>query len=242
MAIKLKSITRLIPWSLALRAVLFGAAWLILPFWAFSILALYLYFVPLFQPLKLGVPFATLLFFTYTLTPNIWFAILLLVIFYLILGMKDLILIDRIAAYEILVLLLLFLVFFGFFSWVTNLGIRSAPFKAVLPAGLFFFLARGFLYYPDSPPPLLRVRKSGRWEFLFIGLGAFMIWQLSLVLLFLPMSFFYQSALLFLVTLFFLELFPYHLRGELSRERILVNFSTFFILGTVILAAIEWSI
>lgn len=72
--------------------------------------------------------------------------------------------------------------------------------------------------------------------------GALLVWQFSLVLLFLPISALHQAALLFIFGVVFLELFSYHIEEALTRERMLVHFSIFFILTVALLASIEWSI
>ena len=98
MAEKLKLILRPIPWSLLLKAAAFGVGWLILPFWVFVVLAALLYFLPVFQVLKLLFPFVLTLILAYLVPPSLWAGLFLSALFFFILGVKDLVLIDRAAA------------------------------------------------------------------------------------------------------------------------------------------------
>src|SRR2546422_648850 len=116
METKLKLISKRIHWSLALKAGGVAAAWYFLPRWAFLFVVLYFYFVPIFHPWKLFLPFLTFLFLVFNefVVPagqsqlsQIGFAAIIAVFFYVILGIKDLVLIDRRSAYDGLVLALI---------------------------------------------------------------------------------------------------------------------------------------
>lgn len=109
METKLRLILKRIHWSLALKAAILAVVWMVLPGWAFLILSAYLYFVPFFDPWKLFLPFLVFLFLAFTGPPNPGFALILGSLFYVILGIKDLILIDRRSAYDIMILISLFL-------------------------------------------------------------------------------------------------------------------------------------
>ena len=240
MATKLKSTIRRIPWSLVLRAGIFGFGWFLLPYEIFFLGALYLYFIPMFQPRKLALPFFLLLLFSYIETPSLWSAILMSAAFYLVLGVKDLILIDRVSAYELLILLIVFL---GGFQLFSSLDSSVGAYGLLVPiiwSGVFFFLFRNFLYYPEDSPSFFGgvLRERGIW----VGaIASFLFWQYLLFLLVLPLNFFYQTALLFIVALLFFEILPYYVRGNLSRERILANLSVSFFLSLCVVTSASWS-
>ncbi|RJP44175.1 hypothetical protein C4587_02200 [Candidatus Parcubacteria bacterium] len=241
MEAKLKSAIRRIPWSLVLKTGAVGVIWLTLPVWIAVCAALCFYFVPAFQVRKLALSFALFLWFLAFLDPTPWRAILIASIFYLILGIKDLVLIDRASAYETLILLIVAGLFLQFFSQAEfPVGLRMLASTSLL-GFLFFLLMRGFLHHPDTPPSLFRP-TSGFREFFLAALGGFVIWQGAIVLLFLPINLFYQSAILFLIALVFLEVFPYHNGGRLTRGRVVMIFSAFFVLSTVIAATAEWNL
>src|SRR3989344_5474343 len=112
---KLRSISNQIHWSSVLKAVVFALAWLWFPFWLYLPIALYLYLVPLFQARRLAIPFVTLLTLSYLEMPSGMFALMLGAVFYILLLIKDLLLSDRRSAYELLVLMLSFLVLREFY-------------------------------------------------------------------------------------------------------------------------------
>jgi hypothetical protein len=71
-----------------------------LPFWLFLIVALYLYFVPITGAHKVSAPFFVLLLISLFESQGILDAIIFAAIFYFILLIKDLLIIDRRSAYE----------------------------------------------------------------------------------------------------------------------------------------------
>jgi hypothetical protein len=234
---KIKSVISLR--GLLFRAVVFGAAWLWLPFWLFLIIALYLYLAPLFRPAKFALPFLILLIFAAIEPPNVWLAVLFSSLFYLILGIKDLILIERRSAYEILVLTMFFFMAVKFFSRFDNWGSGAAFFYAALFGAVSFFLARDFLDYSCLPDP--SDAYAGKRRDIFSGLLALMVWQFSLAALFLPLNFWYQSAIIFLAASVFLELGIGYLGKKSVRRASLVGFSVFFVVLVIILGSANWT-
>jgi len=118
MAEKLKSILKRTNWSSLLRAVIFAAAWWATPFisfWVFLLVALYLYFVPFTGAEKVSVPFFVLLLISFLQGNSILAAVIFGAIFYFIILIKDLLIIDRRSAYDILVLVLSYLLIRNFF-------------------------------------------------------------------------------------------------------------------------------
>ena len=96
-------------------AAVFAVTWLVLPWWLFLLVALYCYFIPFFWPGKLFVPFFCLMVITVVQPPSFLFAVIFGVIFYYILLVKDLVIVNRRSAYEILVIALSFFLIRDFF-------------------------------------------------------------------------------------------------------------------------------
>ncbi|MDO8536749.1 MAG: hypothetical protein Q7R94_00695 [bacterium] len=250
---KLKSILKPIHWSLVLKSAAFGASWFFLPLWAFLVLAFYFYFIPLFKPLELSPPFFLTIFFAAIEPANVWLAIFFAVIFYLILGVKDLIFINRKSSYEVLALLLLFLTFIKFFSHFDSWDGNSAFFGAFFVSLVFFLLAEGFLRYGSSPEfssgemdvenklPLERLVKI-KFAKIAAGIMAFCIYALILVLLFLPMNFLYQSALLLVVAAILFEFLIDYGQGTLVRKKLISGLSIFFVFLVIILESAQWTL
>jgi len=239
MAIKLKSILGRIHWSLVLRAVIFSLAWFLLPFWIFLLIAAYFYFYPFFRPLTLALPFFLLVIFAAIENQSLPLAVFFAVVFYLILGIKDLILINRKPIYEILVLLLSFLMFVRFFAQFDGWAGAGAPLCGLAAAAVFVFLSRGFLRYETS---LEEEAARGKHRGVALGLVGILLWQFSLAILFLPINFLYQAAILFLLATTGLEFASDYLSNRLTRQRTLTNFSVLLGVLVIILGSASWGL
>jgi len=224
MVTELKSILRRIPWSLALKAFAVSLSWLFLPYWIFLLTALYVYFVPFFQVARLGLPFALTLIATLflpktvvvseTQVPNFFAALVLFLIFFLILGVKDLILVHRARAYEFIILLLLFLNLLHFFAVTPSWNSFS------LTVGLVWLGAISFLLLRD----LFRYQKlflSDRERTASSALFTLFVLEGALTSFFLPLPFFSQAAFLFVGLSLLYEVLIENEKGVLSLKRAL---------------------
>ncbi len=247
MAVTLKSISRRIHWSLALKAAFFALAWLVLPFWLFFLIALYLYFVPLFQAGKLAVPYFVLLLLCFLQGHSIFSTLLFAVIFYALFLIKDLLVIDRRATHELLVFVLSFLLVRDFYIRFDQGVAGGALFYAFLVAVVLALLVRNFLrQFPAEPAG----PESGahRGTLRVAGWLSFMLFtQVLITGLFLPLDFIYQSALVFLFVVLVVELFQeYFTAGSadagLSRNGILATAMTIFALFVIVLSSARWSL
>src|SRR3989338_1335654 len=150
MAAKLKSILRPIHWSLAFKAALFAVAWLVLPAWAFVLVAFYLYCVPRFQALRFGFPFLALLVLLVTEPPRAVGAFFAGVAWYLLLGTKDMAFMEKRTPHAALVLLIVFLMCVLFFSRFSSWDRPEVFVYAFAVGAAFFLLCRGFLLHTAS--------------------------------------------------------------------------------------------
>lgn len=236
MAQALKLISEKIHLPLVLRSAVFSLAWLYLPFWAFFVLALYFYFVPLFHPGKLAPPFLAIIFFMALEPRGFLLAVLFAALFYLILGIKDFILINRQAAYEALVLLLVFFLAIEFFKGAESWSGFLPVIYSLAASLLAFLLLRSFGEYIGLGGAETRNRS------VFLALAAFFFWQMLLVLSFAPLNFLYQSAILIVAVAVFLELVLDRVSGALTRRRALLQFSIFLVFAAVILGSAQWGL
>ncbi|OGZ52733.1 MAG: hypothetical protein A3B25_00870 [Candidatus Ryanbacteria bacterium RIFCSPLOWO2_01_FULL_48_26] len=238
MAEKLKSILKQIPWSLALRAFVFGASWLLLPFWAFLLLSLYFYLFPFFQPVRFAVHFAILIFFMAAASLGFVAAVFFSIVFYLLLGLKDFRFTDRRSAYETFLILFVFMFasrFYFFFE--TRQGI--SPLFYVLFFGIiFFFLSRGLFGYSATSFELVLKNRSQVSRFIL----AVLLCQLMLGIAVLPLDFLYQTSFFFLSAVVLIESVFDYLYGVLTSRRLLANFSIFFVFVVIILGFAPWSL
>ena len=181
---KLKSILRRIPWSLALKAFVFGISWLLLPMWVFVFVALCSYLFPLFQSFKFASHFIVLLVLAISTDPSLSAAIFLSAVFYLLLGLKDFLFINRRATYEALILLFVFAISIRFYSLADHWSI-PAFFLAFFLGGLFFLLSREFPRYAGVASEGV---FSFRWSIALFILSLLLA-QLLVGILVLPLNF-----------------------------------------------------
>ncbi len=116
------------------------------------------------------------------------------VVFYFILLIKALIIIDRRFAYEVVMLVLLYLLLRGFFLNVGgSIGYRSL-FDSFVAAWAVSALVASFIKnFSTVPEDSAREARSFR---RMLGWMTFLLtWQLLIVGLFLPLNFLYQSAI-----------------------------------------------
>lgn len=227
---KLKSILRPIPWSLILKAFLFALGWLLLPFWLFIIFSLYLYLVPLFQAKVLALPFVFTLFLASLTQPHFWVAVFFGVIFFFILGIKDLVFVDRRTSYGILAFVLMFVAIFYSFSRF-DYGWDAAPFLWMLGlSAVFSLLLNNFLKNYIGQESDRRLKNT------LLGLVFLLFFESGLVILLLPITFLVQSALLFLIAVALFELSSDYFLKRLDARRVLIYFSVFFGISALIIS------
>jgi len=220
--------------GLLFKSCVFGLSWLLLPFWVFFFVAVYLYAIPFFQTSSLLAPFILTIVVSAIIPYGFLYAFFLGLLFFLLLGIKNLILVNRFESHQLMVSLLLFLIFFSMFSGFDNWQ-RWTVTVALFGAGLsFFFLFKELADYV--------VEHSKQKKILIAGIGSFLLWQFASILVFLPLNHFYQTALLFLSSVIMTDVFLEYLAGKLDRRKILNDFSIFFVLVVVILASANWGL
>ena len=232
---------------MALKAVIFSgllylsivySLWFMVALWAF---ALYFYFRSFFNIHQYLASFLTLLiasvlfinlpFTVYHLPFTIFFAFL----FFLLLGIKNLIFIRREPLYYLLNSLLFLTVFIYFFSsnnfdqpfWflIKSLAIFSAT----------FFLFKEFLTV-SVPVPL----GSQKRNLMAVG-SAFLSLQFLWVIAFLPFRSLNTASLALLVALILEDFIVHHLSGTINRRIVLRNITMFLILAMIIFGASKWA-
>jgi len=224
---KLKLISKQIHWSSVLKAAIFALAWFFLPFWLFLLIALYLYFFPLSQSGSVAVPFLVLLFLCLIEPSGILFTLVFGTIFFYILVIKDLLVIDRKSAYEILVFALSFLTLRSFYDRLGGGIGGSSLLYSFLIAIVIAFLVESFWQSK---------RNVISW-LLFMT-----IWQLLIAGLFLPVDFVYQAVIIFLALVIPVDLIPQYLSGDFIPEKIFAVSSAIFAALVIVLASAHWGL
>ena len=220
--------------GLLIKACLFSIGWLFLPFWVFLVLSIYFYLVPFFQPFKLLIPFILTLLAAAILPYGFWFAVLLGILFFLLFGIKNLILVNRFDNHQLMVFLILFLMFFGFFRHFENWQNWTISLISLWIAVSFFFLFNELADYS--------AKSSESKKMIVSWLGSFLLWQAAMIILFLPLNYFYQTAILFLLSVILTDILLGYLGGIIDRRKMLINFSIFFVITVAILASANWGL
>jgi hypothetical protein len=228
-----------------IKACVFVFAWMFLPWWLFIPVALYLYFVPLSQAKLVIAPFFALLVLCLAQPAGWFFAIIFGVLFWYILLIKDLYIIDRRSAYEILSLALIFLLLRMFYLDMSVRAGALAIFCAFAIAGLFAGLVGGFMkhFSPDTGvPEAIDDATHNPFRRIIIFASFLLFFQLLVIGLFLPLDFIYRSVVIFLLCTLIIEFFPRHLFGDLSRNKLLTTSSVVFVLLVLVLGSARWGL
>lgn len=237
MAAKLKSISDRIPWFLAGKAALAGAAFLFLPRWAFVVLLVGVYFLPWFRPGSMALSFLLALIFGATVQPSWLGALFLALVVFLVIGVKDFVFVRRDEAYEMLVFLFALAGAVLFFGSAPRDG-ATALAASFAGAGALYVLLKGFTEHASAvrsgegavPPALARL------------LVTLLLWEWLFAIAALPVPPLTAAALFFFGMVLLTEFFREYAAGELSRRRILVSATLMLVLVSFVLAANRWGL
>ena len=219
-----------------IRAAIFALAWAFCPFWLFFLIALYLFFVPFSQIKSVIVPFLVLLALTALQSTGFYAAVIFGLIFWYILLIKEFYIVDRKSAYEILVLVLTYLLFRVFYLRVGwGFGAGAIFFALIVAAIVGAFFSSFVKNFGGENRRLLR-QVTAFTAFL-------VIFELLIAGLFLPLDFVYQSSIIFILAALFMELSSKYLFfGNLLRRRVLVVSSAAFVLLVIMLSSARWGL
>lgn len=241
MELKFESISNRIHWSLALKAALVGVAWYAFSFPFFALLVVALYLVPLFDPLKFIAPFLAMLVLGAVLPPYFLFSLFFACAFYFILGIKDLILVQRSTAYEALILLfLLGFSFSFFFHFQAGASGVALVFVALGVASIALLVQRFFTYHEKEGQ---RSAHFGQGEKRIASfLYAFFLGECALAVLLIPMNSTLRTALLFLAGMVGFEVLTEHVLHELTWQRAFAYLTLLFVFTILMLTANQWGL
>ncbi len=195
------------------------------PILFFGICAGFLYAIPFFRTFELGGPFILLLAevimtvqtFSSGIVPMLYFAVL----FYLILGIKDLALVDRESWQRVLVLLLSYPLFIMFFYYP-----GTSEFLRLF--GIFI----GFVILMKQ----VIVHRAARWLVSFLGLQ--IAWAISL----LPIGFLSQSGLAALSWILLADIAYYHQEHKLTKRTVLIHGTLLTTLTLLVFVFSRWGV
>ncbi|MBI1960733.1 MAG: hypothetical protein HYS43_00435 [Candidatus Liptonbacteria bacterium] len=235
----LRSISEKIRWSLVLRAAVVALAWLVAPTPVFLGAGGYFYFSPLFQPFKFIWSFAAFLvlgalFASVEGPAHLILGVAFGAVFFLILGVKDFVFVNRVPALFFIFVPLLAGTVGAFFSRVqpTALGAIGASALTALAIALLLkeFLAA---VLPDVAPATTRAAAA---------ILAFLAIQTMWAISFLPLDFINAAALVVTLLVLATEIVILSLRNTLTRKRLILYGATALVLVGGILLAAKWSL
>lgn len=205
----------------------------------FVIAGCYFYFVPNINSRQFLISFVIILVFPaflYGFLGSNWFvavSITYTAIFFVLLGLKNLIFINRRPIYSFLNGILVFAIFSLFFKSERISIIFFMNYLLVFFA--FLLLFKEYLNVLDE-------KLSGQKNNLFVWSISFLLLQIVWALNFLPINFLNAGALILLIVLIFQDFVLSHLSGSIDRKLILRNITIFIALALAIFGASSWSL
>jgi len=229
---------------LALKAAIFSALLLLaVSNWLFAVVfvlvSFYLYFRPSLNGSQFILSFLVLLatsLLIVLLVNGQWSLVISLFfgfLFFLLLGVKNLIFVNRQPFYYLFNGLLL-LVIFTFFFWAGNSHLFFIKYLSVFFA--IAFLSREFLTFSIDG-----FSNSAKKNLIVYG-TAFLILQLLWAITLLPISFLNAAGLALLIVIILQDFIIHHFSGTMSRQIVLRNVTVFLILSLVIFGASKWTL
>lgn len=238
----LQSAFKVVVFSLALAGFYnYRSFW---PFFLFAALALYFYFKSFLEARRYFSSF--LIFLIVSLLTVYWLpdnagkwnfiaAAAFGAVFFVFLGIKNLIFINRTFAYEFINNFLFFSVFAIFFLSDKSSNWFFFEYVAVFLA--FFLLFREFILLQETRGLILPVSTKIN---LFSASFSFLISQFILAAAYLPIGFLNSAAISLAIVLAIKDLTASHLRGVLNQRIILKNATIFLIFSVIVFIASEW--
>lgn len=205
----------------------------------FVLAGCYFYFVPSVNSRQFLTSFLVILFFPVFLREFLdpsWFLIASLVylaIFFILLGLKNLIFINRRPIYSFLNSVLV-LAIFSLFFWSDKTDILFFI-KYLATFFIFLSLFKEFLNISNEI-------SGGQKNNLFAWAISFLVFQIVWVLSFLPINFLNAGALTLLIVLIFQDFVFSHISGSINNRLILRNITIFIALALAIFGASSWSL
>ena len=217
--------------AVIVKSLIFGLAWYFLPAWLFYIIALILYFIPFFQWKKF-FPFFIAILGLYWFGPvTVWYAFVGAVLFGWLLGIREMLLVNRKAAAETLLLAIFFFsarVLYAMNPVAAAGGLYESLGLAVITGWMMRSLMDGFVDEKTKPQAIVR---AAAW------LVALLMWQIMMVGFLLPLDFVYQSTMAFLAAALMIDIVSSYVWGEAERKRILFVVSMVFGYLVLVLAS-----
>ncbi len=240
MAPKLALISKQIHWPSLIKAAVFAVAWWYLPTWLFFVVACGIYFFPLFEARRNLPAFLVFLGVALTTPSALLMAAIYGILFYYLLLIKDLLVIDRKSARAILAMAISFFMFRELFlAWHAGLSSGSLLWAWVV-AVAFGMLLNGVIVARRGKEVDDEHERRPRRAAVLASI--LFILEILVACLFLPVDFIYQSIIAFLATALLLDLVPAYFFHELEPRRMRITGTVLATLLVIVLASAKWGI
>jgi hypothetical protein len=206
-----------------LRGAIFAAAWFFLPAWLFVLVALGLYFLPFFRSTRFVSSFLGLFVMYFFAPATAAYALLGGIGFAWLLGIREMLFIDRRASFEMLTIALSFFLLRLFYlanPIVRGVSLLWAIGLAIL-IGWMVWTLMGIAKEKEEAESQPFYRLAG-W------LSVLLFSEIIIACLFLPLDMAYQSVIAFLLAAVVIDLAPNYLLGDVSRKKVLAMASVIF--------------
>jgi hypothetical protein len=234
---RVRSVAAKVPWRLAAKALVAAFAWYVLPFWLFVLLALGLYFIPIFRPFPLFVPFLALLFLAGVLHDDVYGAAFVGAAFFLLLGVKDLVLAKRHERYAALVALLALGLGIWFFA---GMGRGQGLFSPLILGAMFFAILQSYMRVLDEDKDIAPELRLHLRTLALVASLLLAEWTWALLLL--PFSETHRVMLFVIPAALTVSLVGEYAAGGPSRRSAFAHAAVFIGSLVLVLAAAQWGI
>jgi len=169
-------------------------------------------------------------FFHNVLSPDYFFLVSFVyaALFFVFLGVKNLIFINRQPIYSFINGVLM-LAIFSLFFWIDKTNIFFFV-KYLLAFAVFFFVFKEFISFSFDNPGEQKKK-------MFVWTISFLLFQIVWALSFLPINFLNAAALALLIVLIFEDFIGHHFNGTIDRQVVLRNLTVFILLSLAIFGA-----
>jgi hypothetical protein len=239
MAVMLKLVINKIHWFLIFKSALLAFAWIIFPHWLFLITTALIYFFPVFRPGTMLFPLFLFFLISFILPHNFLGFLLITILLFLILGIKDLIIVNRFYAYELLgffIFLIFSFIFFQKFGQVFVL--KSIIYSFLFVLAFYLFFKKIF----NLSIANLGIEIDQKRFKIFLTVFSFFIWQIIFLLNFLPFNFYLQTGMLALFIMIGMDFILNCFLNKIKTTNILFLTFSFLFLFIFILLFNKWSL
>ncbi len=231
---------RSVSWSAIWRCALVSAAWAFTPYLVFLGASVYMYVTPFFRPMAFIFSFGVFLALgkIFSEVGNIntvlVIAVLLGIALYLLLGVKDLLFINRAPAIFLFELILIGGIFFAFF-WFAQPALFG-----IAAANVYVFIALLALlgeYFAFLLPEKKRGIARGA-----AAIMAFILFQILWAVSLLPLDFIHAALLMTIITFSMSDIAVSSLKKRLSARRLAIDVSAATLLVAILFLFSRWTL